>query len=92
MPVWCWGCSLDGTNQIPPKVLLLPPPKPGEDVAKGRVRSCFRPVQCSQFLHSLLSFLSLAEHQVWALSICLEINTVVSPKPSGSGNWRVLEK
>lgn len=92
MPVWCWGCSLDGINQTSPRSCFCPHPKPREDAAKGRAGSHFTPVWCVWLLHSLLSFPSLVEHQVWARSVCSEINAVVSPKPPGSRNWRVPEK
>lgn len=86
------GCSLDGTSQTPLRSCSCPHPKPRENMAKGRARSHFMPMQYTWFLHSLLSFLSLAEHQVWAPGICLEVNTVVSPKPPSCGNQRVPEK
>lgn len=35
-PMWCWGCSSDGTNQTPLRSCSCPHPKPREDTAKGR--------------------------------------------------------
>lgn len=45
-PLWCWGCSLDGTNEASPGSCCCPHPKPREGTAKGRAVRCFTPVQC----------------------------------------------
>lgn len=92
MPSWCSGCCLDGTNQTPLRSYSCPHPKPRKDTANERAGSHFMPAWWAPFLHLLLSFLSLAKRQVWALSVCLEINAVVSSKPHGSGNWCIPEK